>query len=142
MLNKLQKKLGKEMEKKNQDAKKIMVALDDCIEEAKKTQIGEFTKVNNSLFEVKVKFKSKYISKQEYCQLFGLQRYMMANPKYEEANLRKVIYSRPIKYGFIIECDRKIENFFDEFKRHDAYYIATSIENERSVLQDLQRKIP
>ena len=122
MLKKVQKKLQKQAQ--NNELKEIIKALDVCIEEAKETQIGEFTKINNTLFEVKVKFKSNYISKQEYCQLFGLQKYMMENPKFNEGELRKAIYSRPIKYGFIIECDRKFDDFFVELKAKGAYSMA------------------
>ena len=143
MLKKVQKKLQKETLKKDNEAKIIANALDRYIDEAKRTQMGgDFTKVEDSLFEVKVKFKSKYVSKNEYNQLLGMFKYLLENPKYDDGVLRKTIRKHPIKYGFLIECDTRIDDFFSELKKHGAYYIATSIENERSVLQDLQRKIP
>lgn len=140
MLKEVQKKLQKEEQKKAKELKNIIIDLDACIEEAKKTQIGEFIKVNSSLFEVKVKFKSKYISKPEYSQLLGLQKYMIENPKYVESDLRRAIYSKPIKYGFIIECDRKCDDFFVELGRHGATSIAENIAREKGSMEDWAKK--
>lgn len=141
MLKKVQKKLEKEIEKENQVAKKITAALDKCIDEARKTQIGgDFTKVGSSLFEVKVKFKSKYVSKSEYNQLFGLFKYILENPKYDEGKLRRVIRKHTIKYGFLIECDARIDDFFSELKKHGATSMAEQIANERGALEDFAKK--
>ena len=141
MLKKVQKKLQKETQKKDNETKMIVENLDKCIEEARKAQIGgDFTKVGSSLFEVKVKFKSKHVSKNEYTQLFGLFKYLISNPKYDEGELRRAIRKHPVKYGFLIECDANVENFFAEIKMHGATSMAKNIANQRGALEDFAKK--
>ncbi len=136
MLKKVQKKLQKQAQ--NNESKEIMIALDECIEEAKKTQIGEFIKVNNSLFEVKVKFKSKHISKLEYIQLLGLEMFVK-NSKYSEESLRRAIFSKPINYSFIIKCDRKYNDFLERLKENGALSVVESYIREENLAENLSK---
>ena len=140
MLKKVQEKLQKEACNRDNESKEIVKALDEFIEKAMTTQIRDFTKETNSLFKVNVKFKSKYISKTEYSQMLGLQMFMMENPKYTEVNLRKAIYARPVKYAYIIDCDRTYDDFLEELKLYGATEMAKNIAREKANLENMRKK--
>lgn len=109
--------------------------LEMAIKEARSQQFGQFEKINSNLYKVKVKFNSKHISKVEYNQLLGLQKFMLNNPKLTESEIKIIISKKPIVFSFLIRCDREIEDFISEIKRHGATCVAEHIANNNGGLE-------
>ena len=120
--------------------KELACELIETIKEERNNQFGQFKKVNSNLYEVKVKFNSKYISKVEYNQLLGLSKFMRKYPNLTIVEIRKILSKRPIALSFLNECDRKIEDFINEVKEHGAYYMAEYIAGRNGGLEDWANK--
>ncbi len=127
-------------EKQDNRLKELTCELIETIKKERNNQFGQFKKVNSNLYEVKVKFNSKYISKQEYNQLLGLHKFMQNNPKLTESDIRNMLYRKSVTFAFLIECDRKIDDFLSEVKRHGAYYMAEYIAGRNGGLENWANK--
>lgn len=120
--------------KTNTVDKKLLVALTEKIREERYSKLGEVKK-EGSLFTTTTKFTSKYISKYQYRQLLGLYKFMMDNPKLTEDDIRKVIYKKPIEFGFLNKCVRDIDGFILNLKKQGVDSIAEDISRQKGTLE-------
>lgn len=132
----------KKLIQKKQDnrLKEFTRELIETIKQERNEQFGQFKKVNSNLYEVKVKFNSKHISQQEYNHLLGLYKFMLNNPKLDEAYIRSMLYKKSVTFAFLIKCDREIKDFLSEVKEHGAYYMAEYIAGRNGGLEDWANK--
>ncbi len=129
------KKNKKEIKKINDETKKLVVALTQKIKEQGKIQFGGNFEEDNGLFKTKVKFNAKSMSKYQYSQLFALYDFMKENPKLSEADVRRLLRSKPIRFAFLNKCDTEVEDFLGDLKDHGPVYVATYIESHNGGLE-------
>lgn len=132
----------KKLRQKKQEDKTLELAIElaEMIKEERNKHLGQFTKSNSNLYEVNVKFNSKYISKSQYNQLLGLSRFMRQHKELTEGEIRKILAKKPIVFAYLIKCDRNIADFLDEVKEHGAYYMAEYIAGRNRGLEDWANK--
>ena len=58
------------------------------------------------------------MTKNQYVKIFALYEFMQDNPNLGEEEIRKVIYTKSINFDFLVECDKNIDNFLFELKKH------------------------
>ena len=122
-------KKNKKIVKADDTNKKLVVALTEKIEIHKKKQIGGNFEKDGMFYKTKVIFNAKSMSKYEYSQLFALYDFMQDNQKLSEAEIRRLLRSKPIKFAFLNKCDNNIEGFLDDLKDDGPVYMATRIES-------------
>ena len=128
-------KKNKKIVKADDTNKKLIVALTEKIEEHKMKQIGGNFEKEGMFYITKVKFNAKSMSKYQYSQLFALHDFMKDNPKLSEADVRKLLRSKPIKFAFLNKCDVEVEDFLSDLKDHGPVYVATYIESRNGGLE-------
>lgn len=129
------KKNKKEIKKVDDINKKLVVALTQKMEIHKKKQIGGNFEKDGVLFKTKVKFVAKSMSKYQYSQLFALYEFMKENPQLTEAEIRKVLRSRSIKFAFLNNCDIKVQGFLDKLEKYGPYSMAIYIDEANDGLE-------
>ena len=125
----------KEIKKVDELNKKLVVALNEKIEHHKKKQIGGNFEKDGVLFKTKVKFVAKSMSKYQYSQLFALYEFIKENPQLTEAEIRKVLRSRSIKFAFLNNCDVNVQGFLEKLKKHGPYSMAIYIDEANDGLE-------
>lgn len=133
-------KKKKEIKKIDDANKKLIVALTEKIEEAKQKQIGGNFEKEGMFYKTKVTFNAKSMNKYQYSQLFALYNFMKDNPNLSEADVRKLLRSKPIKFAFLNKCDSEVEDFLSDLKDHGPVYIATRIESKNGGLEKWAKK--
>ena len=128
-------KKNKKIIKADDTNKKLVVALTGKIEEHKKKQIGGNFEKEGMFYKTKVTFNAKSMNKYQYSQLFALYDFMKENPNLSEADVRRLLRSKPIKFAFLNKCDTEVEDFLGDLKDHGPVYVATYIESHNGGLE-------
>lgn len=73
------------------------------------------------------------ISRRKFNQLMWVYKFMKQNPDMEIGEVRARIKERPFEFGFILKCDRKIENFFAELKAHGVVQMIETLNHQENI---------
>ena len=128
--------MSKKVNQKQQpnETKKLVKELTERIKAERINDIGgDFEKVEG-MYIVKRKYNGKKVSKAHFRQLRGLCNFLRSNPKMSDDEVRMLLHKRSYDFAFLINCDRLMEDFFAELRRHGAESVALQIENSTDVM--------
>jgi hypothetical protein len=54
---------------------------------------------------------------------------MQENPELKDNEIRMLLHKKPLEFGFLIKCDREIEDFFAELRKHGPVSMAEYYES-------------
>ena len=115
------------------ETRKLVNELVERIKEERINDIGTFEKVEG-MYRVKRKYNGKKVTKVNFRQLRGLCNFLRNHQKMRDDEIRLLLHKRSYEFSFLISCDRAIEDFFNELRRHGAESMAVKIENGSDVL--------
>lgn len=115
------------------ETRKLVKELTERIKAERINDVGTFEK-QEGMYVVKRKYNGKKVSKVNFRQLRGLCNFLRENPKMKDEEVRAMLHKKSFEFGFLITCDRNIEDFFSELRRHGAESIAVQIENSADVM--------
>ena len=115
--------------------KKLVVALTEKIKQHRKIEIGDGFEKDGELFKTTYKFNAKSMTKNQYTKLFALYDFIKENPSLNEDDVRKVLNSNCMSFAFLLECDRTIDNFLYELKKHGPVSMAHEIERQQKSIE-------
>ena len=115
--------------------KKLVVALTEKIKQHRKREIGDGFEKDGELFKTTFKFNAKSMTKNQYTKLFALYEFIKENPNLSENDIRTIIYSKNVSFSFLVECDKKIDNFLYELKKHGPVSMAHEIERQQKSIE-------
>ena len=128
-------KKNKQVKKVNNETKKLVVALTEKIKQERQKEIGDGFQRDGELFKTTFKFNAKSMTKNQYIKIFALYEFMQDNPNLSEEEIRKVIYTKTINFAFLVECDRTMDNFLTELKKHGPVSMAYEIERQHKSVE-------
>ena len=73
------------------------------------------------------------ISKRKFNQLMWVYKFMKQNPDMEIEEVRARLKEKPFEFGFVLKCDRKIENFFSELKAHGVVQMIEMLSRQKDI---------
>ena len=107
--------------------RKLVKELAERIKAERINDIGTFEK-QEGMFVVKRKYNGKKVSKVNFRQLRGLCNFLRANPKMKDDEIRMLLHKKSCEFTFLIDCDRLVDDFFNELRKHGAESVAVQIE--------------
>lgn len=121
--------MAKNKKQTQNETTKLVKVLTEKIRAERKSQLGDFEREENGLFKTKPKFVAKSMTKSQYLQLFGLFKFMQENPALQDDEIRLLLHKKPLEFGFLIKCDREIDDFFTELRKHGPVSMAEYYES-------------
>lgn len=115
------------------ETRKLVKELTERIKAERINDVGTFEKVEG-MYVVKRKYNGKKVSKVNFRQLRGLCNFLRSNPKMKDDEIRMLLHKRSHDFSFLINCDRLVEDFFNELRKHGAESVAVQIENSKDVM--------
>lgn len=122
------------------ETKKLVKELTEKIKHERRNQVGTFEKDEGGLFKTKTVFAAKSMTKANYRQLFGLYKFMKEHPEMKEDEIRLLLHKKSLEFGFLIKCDRTIEDFFSELVKHGPASMAEEYEFQHGGLERFAKK--
>lgn len=126
---------GEKME--NNERKILLKQLSErIILERKKENLYNKSQISKTV----VKYNPEFLTENEKQQLLGLKAFIENNPDLSEKDLKEILNSNKRKYQFLLECERKFRNFFEDVRYHIAV-LFDKIANERSFEKAMNRPL-
>lgn len=81
--------------------------------------------------ESKTRLNPKLISNKQYYQIAEFYNFLEENEDLTLEEIREILKSKPIEYGFLRKLDKLIPDFFEELKHHGPMCIAIEFVNSK-----------
>jgi len=73
------------------------------------------------------------VTKYQFNELLAVYTFIVANPTLTEEEIKKVLKCKPSSFGFVLKCEKKIENFFAELKTHGVVQMIETINHKKNI---------
>lgn len=98
--------------------------------------LAQKIKVNKDLHKALKNCKTKYgISIYQCNQLIAVYNFMLEHPQFTDCELRRIFKMKNSELGFVLKCEKRVENFFELLRANGVVYTIEKI-NEFQVLNE------